>query len=196
MRYSKEVRNATKIPENVKLLKWLPQNDLLGHYKVKLFITHGGANGQFEALYHGVPMIVFPLYGDQPYNAKRGEYKGFSVTMDILTFEPDELRHNIQLLLSDDRYKLHIQKASRIFTSRAMNPRKRAVFWIEHVLEFGGAHLRSHGLDMPWYQYFMLDIVAVFLGVLVLIAVAISAIVWCILRKICRPHATIKIKTN
>ena len=34
-------------PSNVKFLSWLPQNDLLAHNKTKLFITHGGANGDF-----------------------------------------------------------------------------------------------------------------------------------------------------
>ena len=33
--------------------EWVPQNDILGHPKLKLFITHGGNNGQYEALYHG-----------------------------------------------------------------------------------------------------------------------------------------------
>ncbi len=58
------------IPKNVKLLKWLPQNDLLGHVKTKLFITHSGGSSQFEALYHGVPMVMFPMFSEQHYNAQ------------------------------------------------------------------------------------------------------------------------------
>ena len=54
-----------------------------------------------------------------------------------------------------------------------MNPRQTAVHWIEHVLEFGGKHLRSHALDLPWYQYLMLDIAALLLVVVSLVMTVI-----------------------
>ena len=142
---------------------WVAQNDILRHPKTKLFISHGGANGQFEALYHGIPMISFPVFGDQPYNAKRAEYHGFAETLDVLTFDAEQLQHTIQNMLMDDSYSKHIQKASAIFKSRPMHPRDRTAFWIDHVLEFGGDHLHSHALAMPWYQYLMLDIFLFFI---------------------------------
>ncbi|KAI4025597.1 UGT2B7 isoform 1, partial [Pan troglodytes] len=53
---------------NTRLYKWIPQNDLLGHPKTRAFITHGGANGIYEAIYHGIPMVGIPLFADQPDN--------------------------------------------------------------------------------------------------------------------------------
>jgi glucuronosyltransferase len=49
------------IPSNVFISDWIPQNDLLGQPRVKVFITHCGNNGQYEAIYHGVPMVGMPI---------------------------------------------------------------------------------------------------------------------------------------
>lgn len=53
------------LSKNVLAEKWVPQNDVLAHKNVKLFITHGGNAGIQEGLYHKVPMIVIPVFGDQ-----------------------------------------------------------------------------------------------------------------------------------
>jgi len=58
-----------KLPDNVMISQWLPQSDILAHPTVKLFVTHCGTNGQYEAVYHGVPMIGFPTFGNAFYNA-------------------------------------------------------------------------------------------------------------------------------
>ena len=80
------------VPPNVHLLQWLPQNDLLGHSNTKVFVTHCGSNGQQRALYHGVPMIGFPLYLDQPHNAFCMHAKGFGIQMNIHNFTASDLK--------------------------------------------------------------------------------------------------------
>jgi hypothetical protein len=36
-----------------------------------------------------------------------------------------------------------------------------AVYWVEYVIRHGGApHLRVAGLDLPWYKYLLLDVIA------------------------------------
>ena len=42
-------------PDNVMLSQWLPQQDILAHSKLRLFITHGGQSSAQEALCHKKP---------------------------------------------------------------------------------------------------------------------------------------------
>jgi len=149
------------IPENVLISPWLPQNDILADPRVRLFITHCGNNGQYEALYHAIPMVAFPLVGDQPYNAKRLEYKGFGIIMDIYSFTIEGLYKNMRTILTDQSYKDRVQHAADIFKSAKETRAERAAYWVEHVTKFGGEHLRSAGSDLPLYQYLMLDILFV-----------------------------------
>ncbi|KAG8456718.1 hypothetical protein GDO86_002483 [Hymenochirus boettgeri] len=71
-RYKQSDRpKEVKLAPNVKLMDWVPQNDLLGHPKVRLLVTHGGINSLQEAVYHGVPVLGIPLFGDQHDNLVR-----------------------------------------------------------------------------------------------------------------------------
>ena len=54
---------------NIKLVDWAPQNDVLGHYAVKAFVTHAGINSMYEAAYHAKPVVAVPLIAAQPENA-------------------------------------------------------------------------------------------------------------------------------
>ena len=43
-----------------------------------------------------------------------------------------------------------------------MTPMEKAVYWAEYVIRHKGAsHMRSAALDLAWYQYFLLDVIAV-----------------------------------
>lgn len=42
-----------------------------------------------------------------------------------------------------------------------MSPEKSIVYWTDYVYRHKGApHLKSHALDLTWYQYFLLDVIA------------------------------------
>ena len=54
-----------KVPRNVLLKPFLPQQDILAHKNLRLFITHCGMHGVMEAIYHSVPMVGMPVFIDQ-----------------------------------------------------------------------------------------------------------------------------------
>ncbi|CAH1264721.1 UGT2B7 [Branchiostoma lanceolatum] len=93
----------TNLGTNTRTMKWIPQNDILGHEKTKLFITHCGGNGMYEAVYHAVPMVFLPLAMDQPDNAVRGVARGLGVKLDIKALLEKELLQSINTVLYNDR---------------------------------------------------------------------------------------------
>ena len=46
-------------PDNLMLARWLPQQDILGHPNLKLFITHAGLNSMQELICHQKPAVSF-----------------------------------------------------------------------------------------------------------------------------------------
>ena len=142
-------------------MQWLPQNDILGHPKTKLFITHCGNNGQYEALYHAVPMLGFPLFAEQSYNCLRTTHKGLGLQMDIRNFSSAELVTNIREILHNPAYGQTAKKLSEIWRDEPLIGREKAVFWIEHVIKYGAEHLRSPAMDMSLSQFYMLDVIGI-----------------------------------
>ncbi|XP_078684857.1 UDP-glucuronosyltransferase 2B1-like [Branchiostoma floridae x Branchiostoma belcheri] len=172
---------------NTKLMSWLPQNDLLGHPKTKAFVTHTGSNGVFEALYHGVPMVCTPLAAEQPGNAARVVSRGLGVRLDFSTFTKETLYQAIMQVLTDRSYRERAARLSRLHRDQPQSPMERAVWWIEHVIKHGGlSHLRAPAVELPWYQYYLLDVAAFLLAV----CSAVLVLIWCscslVCRKICR----------
>uniref|UniRef100_A0A8D1NSZ3 UDP-glucuronosyltransferase n=1 Tax=Sus scrofa TaxID=9823 RepID=A0A8D1NSZ3_PIG len=150
---------------NTRLYKWIPQNDLLGHPKTKAFITHGGTNGIYEAIYHGVPMVGIPLFADQPDNIAHMTAKGAAVRLDLKTMSRTDLVNAVKQVINNPFYKENVMWLSTIQHDQPVKPLDRAVFWIEFVMRHKGAkHLRPAAHDLTWYQYHSLDVIGFLLA--------------------------------
>ncbi|XP_037685851.1 UDP-glucuronosyltransferase 2A3-like [Choloepus didactylus] len=150
---------------NTRLYDWMPQNDLLGHPKTKAFVTHGGLNGIYEAIYHGVPMVGIPLFSDQPDNIAHVKAKGAAVDVNMNTMTSADLLRALRTVINEPSYKENAMRLSRIHHDQPMKPLDRAVFWIEFVMRHKGAkHLRPAAHDLTWFQYHSLDVIGFLLA--------------------------------
>jgi MGT family glycosyltransferase len=68
---------------NVRIVDYADQWAVLAEADV--FITHHGINSTHEAIFHEVPMLSYPFFGDQPALARRCQELGLAVA---LTAEP------------------------------------------------------------------------------------------------------------
>ncbi|XP_035806760.1 UDP-glucuronosyltransferase 2C1-like isoform X2 [Amphiprion ocellaris] len=160
------------LANNTLLVDWMPQNDLLGHPKVKVFVAHGGTNGVQEAIYHGVPVVGLPVFFDQYDNLIRLEDRGGAKILTLSTVDKDNnFLKAIQDVLNEPSYRMNMQRLSRLHRDQPITPMDNALFWIEFVMRHkGAAHLKPASLRMSWYSYHSVD-VALFLGGAVLLMV-------------------------
>ncbi|RVE43717.1 hypothetical protein evm_011632 [Chilo suppressalis] len=155
--------NRDELPgrsKNIKISKWLPQADLLRHPKVKLFITQGGLQSTDEAIVAGVPMIGFPMLGDQWYNVEQYVHHGIGLQMDMETLEEDKFRNAINEVLNNDSYRRNIRRLRTLIQDQPQTSLERAVWWTEYVIRHRGArHLRSPAANITWAEYLELELV-------------------------------------
>lgn len=62
-----------------------------------------GHNGMYEALYHGVPLVGCPLFGDQFSNANLVVRAGAGKRVILRTISEDELEKVIRNVLDDSQ---------------------------------------------------------------------------------------------
>ena len=188
MRYVGDIEGARKkAPSNVYLLSWLPQNDMLGHEKTVAFVTHCGNNGVYESLYHGVPMVGAPIMSEQYHNAFLLVDRGYGLKVSGLNdFTSTELFEALSEVTKNPKYRQQIKHASSIIKAQKMLPKAKLAFWVDHVMNFGGKHLRSASQDLPVYKLFMLDVWG-FFSLTIVISVYLLRLVT---RKYCKKRIT------
>ena len=61
------------------------------------------------------------------------------------------------------RYAENAVRYSGISREAIAEPDETAVFWIEHVLKYGGSHLKTRAKELNFFQLHSIDVIAIFL---------------------------------
>ncbi|XP_034474568.1 UDP-glucuronosyltransferase 1-8 [Drosophila innubila] len=178
-----DLENTPGKSANILYKKWLPQDDILAHPKIKLFITHAGKGGITEAQYHGVPMVALPVFGDQITNADSMQSSGYGITLDLLQLNEENFKSTIHEVLQNKKYKSAIGKFSKLYRDRPLTARQTVLYWTEYVLRHHGApHLQSPSVHMNSVAYLNLDVYALLITVVIIVLL----LNWIIIRSVYR----------
>ncbi|XP_076063075.1 UDP-glucosyltransferase 2-like [Oratosquilla oratoria] len=178
IKYSLE--SGVELPKNVRAYEWVPQQDVLGHPSVKVFISHCGVHGTAEALYHGVPILGLPITFDQPRTCARLHRRGEAIALVWEELTADALLDAVRQITQDPKYTKRVEAVSQRLRSQPEGGLDRAVRWVEYAITYGDDFLQYAGARLPFYQYLLLDVMAI---LLVLLAI-VSGASWICLRKI------------
>ena len=107
------------VPANVHVEHWVSEPDVLAFASAA--VGHGGTGTTLSALAAGCPLVVVPLFGDQPANAVRVAVAGAGVVA-----WADEIGSRLELVLGDDRYRI---------TARRLADEMRSLPVVDEVLE-------------------------------------------------------------
>jgi len=172
--------NDMELPANVITRPWVPQQDVLGHPRTRLFISHCGNLGTQEAKYHGVPVLAVPIAFDQPRNAARLVRGGYGLSLDWDTLTEASVLEAIHTILHDESYAQRLRNVSIALRDQKERPGERAVWWLEYAIRNRGRpHMRYPGARLHFLQYICLDVFAVLLAA----ALATGVLAWLAVRR-------------
>lgn len=173
-------------PRNVMLSKWLPQDDVLAHSNVKLFISHCGLGSTVEAKHHAVPVVALPVFADQETNANIIVSEGWALKLDLKTLNEEDLVKAISEIIENPKYSNTIARISQLYRDRPMTARDTASYWIEYVLRHRGApHMQSPAVYQNFFQRNSLDVIGFLILSVFLAYKILSLIIRKVFAKIC-----------
>ncbi len=91
-----------ELPPNAHVERWVPQAAVMPH--AAAMVGHGGSGSTLTALAWGVPMVLLPLFADQPANARLVDETGAGVLLDGGPPALTGLGSALHDLLDDPRY--------------------------------------------------------------------------------------------
>lgn len=153
--------NPRPAPKNVLLIEWVPQNDLLGHSKINMFITHGGVNSILESLYHAKPMIVIGTSIDQVNGAVVVDYRkyGRSITRNSDITKENIITYIIEVI-DNPIYKENCLFGQKLVKEK--DGKETFYYWLNYVLENGYEHLLIPAYtEYSFIELYNIDVIAV-----------------------------------
>ncbi|KAF7730957.1 hypothetical protein EC973_001003 [Apophysomyces ossiformis] len=102
-------------------LEWAPQQAILHHPSVVVFVSHGGQSSMFESLSAGKRLVIFPFSSDQPVNALKAERNRWGASLSYQASQREAFEvirkvavdENGTMQQSIDRYKTMVQIHSK-----------------------------------------------------------------------------------
>merc|ERR1711936_30601 len=134
-----------ELPANVIIKKWIPQQDLLGHPNLRVFVTHGGMGGVSEAVYHKTALVGIPFVNDQKSNLLRAEKHGYAKLLEWDDLTAENLLAAIKESMESEEMQAALERVHGFYLDREMRFRKAQCPIVERLVNSLMMHGRNNG---------------------------------------------------
>jgi UDP:flavonoid glycosyltransferase YjiC (YdhE family) len=118
------------MPSNVVAVSRAPQLQILS--KATLMISHGGFNSVKECIFFGVPMVLFPSFGDTPAVTARVLYHGLGLRGNTRNVTSRQIGSLIDTVALESSFKTRIEQMRKKFVEAETS--QRAIQAVEKLL--------------------------------------------------------------
>jgi MGT family glycosyltransferase len=116
------------LPPNVRVAAYISHEQLLP--RCGAIITHAGAGTLIASINLGLPLLLIPLFSDQPANAEMAEAAGVALILQPSAVTPAAVREATYALLNESRREQFSALRQEI---ALLPPVERAVGWLEQI---------------------------------------------------------------
>ena len=121
------------VPENVHVERFVPQDDVIPHAAV--VIGHGGSGTTLGTLAAGVPLVVVPMFADQPHNGERVHAIGAGLNVPREGRTAESIRAAVTRVLAEPSFREAAQKVA--LEMAALPPTDEAAAALEQLVSRG-----------------------------------------------------------
>jgi hypothetical protein len=144
---------------NIEMTGRLPEYALLQHPATRLFVSHGGAESSHQAMLSGIPLLVIPLFADQPGNAARIGELNIGRTLHKEEVTEELVFGYIQQIMSSTALQRNAKRIKEIAQRSSQRGLRDAVETLETIALVGDAHMFPEDRDEHWTKAYNYDVV-------------------------------------
>lgn len=133
--------HATNTSDDLLMLPSVPQIQVLRHPSIRVFWGHCGASSTIEGILSGLPLIMTPIFADQPKTSRRLEALGISRTL-------EKKGEDVQEVVDTLDWALHCEEAAKARTIQTLLAKSASQFGMAQAVSI----IESSAIAGPTYS--------------------------------------------
>ncbi len=176
------------LPPNMRTFPMLNENNVIGHSKIRFFVTNCDDEPLRLGIRYAVPILGVPFFTEQWQNcADIVQRHGIGEVIDATMADDDQIEGAIKRLLQNETYKENISKLAEISNRQLIPPKDKLLFWVDYVIRYKGIRHMHHGKvnSLSWLEVRNYDVIIFIVSFVILFLFVLLFFMYFCAKNIC-----------